>query len=98
MEDLPKLEDCDYFKKSTINYNGESSRVFIYKLKSSKSYTFRFACPSCGFNNNFNSDLAIVKKKENGKNKEYIPIKCSKCGTEYLIEKFKVPSKVKSKV
>ncbi|MGC8516624.1 MAG: hypothetical protein ACP5MT_01885 [Candidatus Acidifodinimicrobium sp.] len=90
MENLPNLEDCDYFKKSTVNYDGKESRVLIYKLKTSRDYTFRFLCPKCGFENKFDSDLSTVKKKESGKNKEYISVKCKKCGTEYFIEKFKV--------
>ena len=46
----------------------------------------------------FSTSHITMKKKENGKNKEYIPIKCSKCGTEYLIEKFYPPPRITSKM
>ncbi|MCW1301834.1 MAG: hypothetical protein OH316_01735 [Candidatus Parvarchaeota archaeon] len=98
MEDLPKLEECDYFKSSQISYEGRIERVIIYKLKTNGDYTFRFTCPRCGHANRFNSSLNLIKKKEEGKSRDYISFRCEECGTDYLVEKFKIAAKGLKKV
>jgi transcription elongation factor Elf1 len=86
---LPDLKDCNFFKKSHIDYNGKEEKVMIYRLASSPDYTFLFRCPNCGKNNEFDSALNLKKLREDGKNKEYIIFDCKSCGSGFRIEKLK---------
>ncbi|MCL5009425.1 MAG: hypothetical protein M1433_00355 [Candidatus Parvarchaeota archaeon] len=86
---FPNLNDCNYFKKSKIDYDGKEEAVMIYRLKSNPDYTFLFRCPKCGASNEFSGELVIKKVKEDKKNKEYILLSCRKCSTEFRIEKLK---------
>ena len=86
---LPDLNDCSFFKKSTIAAGDRTERVMIYRLKTDPIFTFEFTCPSCGLKNALKAEMNLKKLRENGKNKEYIVFSCAKCSNEFKIEKFK---------
>lgn len=86
---LPDLNNCNYFKKSHIDYEGKDERVMIYRLKTSQDYTFLFKCPKCGKDNEFDDELKVRKARVDGKNKEYFFFGCKSCGTEFTIERLK---------
>ncbi len=87
---LPDLNNCEFFKKTTLFAGEKTEKAFIFKLKNDPQYTFLFNCPKCGAKNEFGSELNIKEVKENGKKKKYITFNCKKCAAEFMTEKFKV--------
>lgn len=92
-KDTPRLEGCDYFKRSSINYGDRTETLLVYRLKIGRDYTSRFACPRCGRENMFKPGLEVTKRREDGKNREYISVRCRGCSEEYLVERFKVAAR-----
>ncbi len=86
---LPDLKDCNYFRKSHINYNGKEGEIVIYRLATSPTYTFVFSCLKCGKKNDFQGEMVIKKTKEGGKNKEYVLFDCKNCAEPFELQKLK---------
>ncbi len=87
---LPDLNNCEFFKKTTLFSGNKNEKAFIFKLKDDPQYTFLFSCPNCGDKNEFGGALNLKEVKEKGKKINYITFNCKKCSAEFLTEKFKV--------
>ncbi len=86
---LPDFSQCNFIKKSSINANGKTEKVLIYKLKTDDKHSFMFTCPGCGSDNDYKETLQTKKIKEGGKNKEVYVFRCTKCGAEFSVERLK---------
>ncbi len=87
---LPDLNNCDFFKKTTLFDGGKSEKAFIFKLKSDTDYSFVFTCPKCGVQNDFKDQLVLKEIKNGRKKQKYIAFNCKKCSAGFMAEKFKV--------
>ena len=86
---LPEPQDCNFIKKSSIQANGRTEMVLVYRLKGSEDFNILFVCPSCGKNSEISGSLNVKKYKEGSKKKEGYYFVCQGCSAEFCVEKFK---------
>lgn len=81
MENLPNISELSFFRKAKI----EGKDFIILKPKNSENYRVIFDCPKCNYHNDYESNLQIIKQKNN----KFFVLKCKNCGSEFKIMQLK---------
>ncbi len=80
-QNLPNISELSYFRKTKI----EGKDIIILKPKDKEKYRVIFDCPKCGYSNDYEEELKIVKHK----NEKFFVVTCKKCSTSFEVVQLK---------